>query len=155
MGFKSILPICTLSFSRLTQSYLSRQALKKYGKGLKEFLHLPTKVLFSAVRDPSQYSEVPFSDAGLNVFTRSGMQKITPEEFMELQNSLLCDFCECPALDVPFYIKTKKMRRSYEISLKWLDKCISHNPQVQYPSLTTRIYPYLVSSPGGPICSFG
>ncbi len=50
--------------------------------------------------------------------------QITPNEFIDFQQSLKVDILESPSLDVPHYITSKKRRKSVDISLKWLDKCI-------------------------------
>jgi hypothetical protein len=48
--------------------------------------------------------EFPLSETGMNVNTKSGKQKVTPQEFMDVQKDFDADFFECLSIDVPYCI---------------------------------------------------
>lgn len=58
--------------------------------------------------------------------------QVTPKEFMEFQSYFGASMCECISIEVPHHITTKKLRKSVDISLKWLDQCIALRDQ-SYP----------------------
>jgi len=52
-------------------------------------------------------------------------KKVSPKDFVEILRYLKPDFAECISIDVPHYIASKRMRKSVDISLSWLDQCLS------------------------------
>lgn len=67
----------------------------------------------------------------MSLNTKSGKQKVTPQKFMDIQNSLQPDFFECLSIDVPYHITSKKIKKSVDITLSWLDQCIKFQDKVK------------------------
>ncbi len=49
---------------------------------------------------------------------------------MNIQKYFGADFFECLSVDVPFYITTKRTRKSVDVSISWLDKCLKLQDEV-------------------------
>jgi len=107
----------------LQELILNLDSIKKFNKGLHGFTSTKDAIFFS-VRDPAEYVETTVSGGFKTIITRSGRKKVTPKDFVEILETLRPDFSECISVDVSFSTVTKRMRKSLDVSLSWLDECL-------------------------------
>ncbi|KAG0166738.1 Queuine tRNA-ribosyltransferase subunit qtrtd1 [Apophysomyces sp. BC1034] len=107
----------------------------KYPHGLHKYLNLEENelmlyiknyLLFCDMRDPHKHVPVSInSDKYLSVHTHGGVRQITPDLWGQAIEAYKPDLCATPAdLVIEDEVKLKRVRRSVDRTLRWLDACL-------------------------------
>jgi len=96
--------------------------------GLHHYLGFPSSrvLLYLSDRNPSDWTETTttVSEKTCRVITRGGITKMSGASFNELAHNSDADIVECVSVNIPYDVKTKRIRKSVDVSLRWLDECL-------------------------------
>ncbi|CAO3650241.1 unnamed protein product [Cunninghamella blakesleeana] len=107
----------------------------KYPHGLHKYIHLENQVLFCDIRDPHANEFVTFNtDKYLSVSTHGGVRQVTPELWSTLLEKYKPDvIAAMPDIICDKEAKTKRIKRSVDRTLRWLDLCLPKAKETETP----------------------
>lgn len=94
--------------------------------GIKEFLGLEEYISYLSIQDPVQEIREGYNEEkSVSVWTPGGRKKIDVNLFMTVLQAFKPNIAECLCDTIPFSKQTeKRIRKSVDRTLKFLDKCI-------------------------------
>lgn len=98
----------------------------KYPHGIHKYVHLENEVIFCDMRDPQNNNFVTFNtDKHLSVDTHGGVRQVTPELWAKVLETYRPDLYSAMAdIICDKDAKTKRIKRSVDRTLRWLDECL-------------------------------
>eukprot|EP01119_Soliformovum_irregulare_P018091 TRINITY_DN5485_c1_g1_i1.p1 TRINITY_DN5485_c1_g1~~TRINITY_DN5485_c1_g1_i1.p1 ORF type:complete len:380 (+),score=80.64 TRINITY_DN5485_c1_g1_i1:215-1354(+) len=102
---------------------LDLESIQGLDKGVHGFIDTERPLLFT-IRDPSEFIEYSVSEETCTVASKSGRYKVSPKDLVHAEQILRPDLMECISVEAPHYIVSKRVRKSVDITLKWLDECL-------------------------------
>lgn len=123
---KLILAFFSLFLSLFFSLEEKEPASLKYPHGLHKYINLENQVLFCDIRDPHSNEFVTFNtDKYLSVHTHGGVRQVTPELWSTILEKYKPDlFTTMPDIICDKDAKTKRIKRSVDRTLRWLDQCL-------------------------------
>ncbi|KAI9486567.1 MAG: tRNA-guanine(15) transglycosylase-like protein [Benjaminiella poitrasii] len=107
----------------------------QYPHGLHKYLHLENYLLFCDIRDPLKISPVSFNtDKYLSVESHGGVRQVTPDLWAEALSHYRPDAASAMADNITdMEARTKRIKRSVDRSLKWLDENLVKSKELDIP----------------------
>jgi len=119
------LPLCL----PLTTLANSRTAIKAYGKGIASFIGFEDQVIYLSIQDPAEAIPQGYNDkAGISLWPKTGRWQLDVQHFMEMVESFQPDMAQvlCDS-DTNKDSTPKRIRKSLDRSLHYLDLCLVHH----------------------------
>eukprot|EP01111_Echinosteliopsis_oligospora_P001798 TRINITY_DN12635_c0_g1_i1.p1 TRINITY_DN12635_c0_g1~~TRINITY_DN12635_c0_g1_i1.p1 ORF type:complete len:360 (-),score=80.17 TRINITY_DN12635_c0_g1_i1:33-1112(-) len=99
--------------------------LLKYGKGSKAFLNLKKYPIMLTNRDLTTFNDCPSAlPDSITIPAKKGNLKITLSRFREIISAFQVDIVAAMAYDVAWDASKKRVRKSVDLSLTWLDSLL-------------------------------
>ncbi|KAI9262216.1 tRNA-guanine(15) transglycosylase-like protein [Phascolomyces articulosus] len=100
----------------------------KYPQGLHRYINLPDHLIFCDVRDASKLAPVAANtEKYVAVDTHGGVRRVTTDLWKQAITAYKPDWCATPAdvVKAGEDIKTKRIKKSVDRTLRWLDDCLA------------------------------
>ncbi|EPB87465.1 hypothetical protein HMPREF1544_05775 [Mucor circinelloides 1006PhL] len=107
----------------------------KYPHGIHKYINLEDALIYCDVRDPLRLSPISFNtDKYLSVETHGGVRQVTPDNWAEAMSVYRPDVVASMADTITdLEAKTKRIKRSVDRSLRWLDENLKKTKELEIP----------------------
>ncbi|KAI9320574.1 tRNA-guanine(15) transglycosylase-like protein [Dichotomocladium elegans] len=108
----------------------------KYPHGLHKYLNMPDQLLFCDVRDAAKFDPVAANtETFVAVDTHGGVRRVSPDVWAQAMEAYRPDCCASPAdvIKPTEDIKAKRMKKSVDRTLRWLDACLPKAKELDIP----------------------
>ncbi|GAV05208.1 hypothetical protein RvY_15376 [Ramazzottius varieornatus] len=126
----------------LSTASVFADALAGYEKSVGAFVGYPSSVVYMSLHDPLVPLKPAMNEkATIGIWNRTGKKKLTPEQFMDMQDKLKPDSVQimCDMDTEMEGSSNQRLTKSYDSSLRWLDRCLElmKDRSSHYPVLAT------------------
>ncbi|XP_071801892.1 queuine tRNA-ribosyltransferase accessory subunit 2-like isoform X2 [Asterias amurensis] len=122
-GIEGVPPVTQIPIPTIVES---QEVLSTLDQGVASFSGRPGTITYSCTQDPGQQSRSGYNDKNsVSVWTPAGRERLTIDRFLSLQEALQVDWMEALSDgDTPTGSMSKRIRKSVDRTLVYLDKCL-------------------------------